>query len=358
MSASRQSKRAVLKAMGMMPLASMPQWLPAAEATVTRIAFGSCMHQDKAQPIWYAVLANNPDLFIFLGDNIYGDSDDPAVLAACYEKLAAKEGFRKLRGSTEVMAIWDDHDYGRNDAGLEYPAKDASRELMLSFWQEPAESPRWTQPGGIYTASTLHTGNRRVQVILPDLRWNRTAVPTVATTDALLARDDADMGPYEPNSAEDSVLLGEVQWQWLEQQFAQPADVRLVGSSIQLLADFTGWETWANFPAERERFLQLLSRHQDVPTVILSGDVHWCELSQYWPENLQQPAVELTSSGLTEVWEKISPNRHRVGQAYATENFGLLEIDWRAGEPEITLTVRDINNDILINYRLPQAASR
>ncbi|MET0658010.1 MAG: hypothetical protein ABW110_07620 [Steroidobacteraceae bacterium] len=49
---------------------------------LTRIAFGSCAKQDKEQPIWDAVLASKPDLFIFLGDNIYGDTTDMQVMRA------------------------------------------------------------------------------------------------------------------------------------------------------------------------------------------------------------------------------------------------------------------------------------
>src|SRR3989337_529307 len=46
---------------------------PVLDRSLTRIAFGSCAKQTKDQPIWDAVLAAKPDLFVFLGDNIYGD---------------------------------------------------------------------------------------------------------------------------------------------------------------------------------------------------------------------------------------------------------------------------------------------
>lgn len=353
MTSGRNSKRSLLKLAGLSPLAAMGRWARAADAAITRIAFGSCAHQDKPQPVWDAVLANHPDLFVFLGDNIYGDSDDPQVLAAKYRQLAAKDGFRRLRSATGIMAIWDDHDYGRNDAGREYPAKEASRQLMLEFWEEPPDSPRWRRPDGIYTSRILDFGGRRLQVILPDLRWNRTPVSQVETAAELRQRDAADMGPYRPVSDPAAVLLGENQWQWLQACFEEPVDVRLIGSSIQLLPEFTGWETWANFPRERERFLGLLARHQEVPAIILSGDVHWCELSRYQAAPLQAPVFELTSSGLTETWEKISPNRHRVGEAFAQANFGLVEIDWRQARPAIRLSVRNVANQELIGRQLP-----
>jgi alkaline phosphatase D len=99
-----------------------------------RIAFGSCAKQDKPQPIWNAVLASDPDLFIFLGDNIYGDTRDMAVLRRKYAELAAQPGFVRLTERTPILATWDDHDYGENDAGVDYPFKDESRQIFCDFW--------------------------------------------------------------------------------------------------------------------------------------------------------------------------------------------------------------------------------
>jgi alkaline phosphatase D len=349
-----KTKRRLSQAMAVSPIMGLLSHSPLAQIQQqTIIAFGSCLHQDKEQPIWEAVLQQNPQLFIFLGDNIYGDSDDPQVLAAKYAQLAQKPGFQALRQSTEVAAIWDDHDFGANDVGKEFPIKEASRELMLSFWNEPADSERWSRPDGIYTAFMFGEAGRRVQVILLDLRWNRTSLNMVANEAEWREREDADMGPYKPVQDADAVMLGEDQWQWLAGELAKPADVRVIGSSIQMIADFTGWESWANFPHERERLLKLLSEYQDAPYVIISGDTHWCELSRLEHPDLHQPLVELTSSGLTEIWEKISPNQHRASSAHAVQNFGLIKIDWQENGPAITLQARDVNGDVLITYDYP-----
>ena len=149
--------------------------ITASAQLIDRIAFGSCVHQDKPQPIWSEVLVADPDLFIFLGDNIYGDSDDPAVLEAKYEQLAEKPGYQQLKASTEVIATWDDHDYGQNDIGANYIAKEASRKLMLDFFDEPGDSERRTQAGGIYTSYLYTDNDKSLQIILLDLRCNRTA---------------------------------------------------------------------------------------------------------------------------------------------------------------------------------------
>jgi alkaline phosphatase D len=41
------------------------------------------------------------------------------------------------------MAVWDDHDYGVNDGGGDFPAKEISRKAFLDFFNEPMASDRW-----------------------------------------------------------------------------------------------------------------------------------------------------------------------------------------------------------------------
>ena len=97
------------------------------DAPIQKIAFGSCASQNFPQVVWDAINEVHPDLFIFLGDNIYADTTDMDVMRKCYEKLGAIPGFKKLRESnTRILATWDDHDMGANDAGAEYPKKDES----------------------------------------------------------------------------------------------------------------------------------------------------------------------------------------------------------------------------------------
>lgn len=319
---------------------------------IQRIAFGSCVDQDTPQPIWTHVLADEPDVFVFLGDNIYGDSDDPTVLKAKYDQQISRPAWQELFATTEVIATWDDHDYGQNDIGADYGSKDASRRLMLDFFNEPADSQRRTRPDGIYTSYLYGEAGRRVQIILLDLRWNRSELIQIDSPDRLAERTAQDRGPYEVSLASDATLLGEPQWQWLEDQLQIEADVRIIGSSIQLLAEFTGWETWANYPQDRLRFIQLLEEYQQEPVLIISGDVHWAEYSQIDNTANGWPLVELTSSGLTETWDAISPNRHRVGEAYAVPNYGMVEIDWSRETPIIKLLVKDESGNTLISREL------
>lgn len=106
-------------------LTAVAQQIP--QKKLTKIAFGSCGHQDNPLIIFDQVVKHNPDLFIFLGDNIYGDTDDMEVLKAKYQKLGSKPTFQKLKSAMPILATWDDHDFGRNDAGRHYPHKAESK---------------------------------------------------------------------------------------------------------------------------------------------------------------------------------------------------------------------------------------
>lgn len=313
------------------------------EKPLRRIAFGSCARQNKPQPIWQHVTATAPDLFVFLGDNVYGDTDDPAELQAKYAMLAAKPEFQALKANVPIRAIWDDHDYGRNDAGRDYPMKDASRALFCDFFGEAEDSPRRTQEGGIYGSWLFGPPGQVVQLILPDLRWNRSPVKSrfgfagmagAYIAGALLPRAGFG-GSYRPQRGPGAELLGAAQWAWLEAQFAVPADLRLIGSSLQALSLGTGWEAWDQFPDEADRLIALIGASPN--TILLSGDVHYGELTKLDREGAA-PLWEVTSSGLTETWPNLPPNKRRVS-AYQGRNFGLLEIDWAA--KRVMAQVRD-----------------
>jgi alkaline phosphatase D len=320
---------------------------PAEGRTLTRIGFGSCAEGGKEQPIWQAILASRPDLFVFLGDNVYGDTRDMAVLRAKYAQLAAQPGFEALRAAVPVAATWDDHDYGEDDAGAEFPAKQASREVFLEFWDVPADSPRRARDG-VYTSHVFGPPGQRVQLILLDLRYNRTPLVRGDRSPSSYkrwawARHRQGLevpGPYVRNADPRATMLGERQWQWLAQQLEVPADVRLIGSSLQVLADFPGWEAWSLFARDQQRLIELVREKRARGVVFLSGDTHYAELSSL-DVNVPYRLWDLTSSGLTEVWPAATPNVNRVSEVVREPNFGLVEIDWQGADTQVQLSIVD-----------------
>src|SRR5581483_6829889 len=169
-------------------------------------------------------------LFVFLGDAIYGDTDNPEILKDKYAQLAAVPGFRKLRAACPVLATW-----GADDSGGA-----AARRVFLDFFHDPPDSPRRRRPG-VYGSWVFGPQGKRVQIILLDTRSFRSPPAKPGT------------GP-----AADATLLGDAQWKWLDEQLKVPADVRLIGSSIPVVAEDHAGEKWADYPRERDRLFKLL----------------------------------------------------------------------------------------------------
>lgn len=334
----------------------VPPKIPSGK-TLTRIAFGSCAKQTKEQPIWETVLAARPDLFLFMGDNIYGDTRDMNVLRDKYAQFGSIPGVKKLRENVPHLAIWDDHDYGENDAGAEYPMKEESRQIFCDFWGESADSPRRTQDG-IYAAYLFGPRGRRVQIIMPDLRFNRTPIFKLdlggkaydVWAKELEEAGKPVPGPYARNPDPKATMLGERQWHWFEAQLKIPADVRIIASSLQVLTDFPGWEGWINYAHDHQRLIETIRKSRANGVIFLSGDTHYAELSRL-DVNVPYPLYDLTSSGLTEVWPVLPPNDLRVGEALREVNFGIIEIDWSAA-PQLGLEIRDIQGHTRIAHKI------
>ncbi|MGB7158829.1 MAG: alkaline phosphatase D family protein, partial [Tepidisphaeraceae bacterium] len=302
---------------------------------VSRIAFGSCCRQDKPQPIWDSIVAARPELFILLGDNIYGDTQDMTIMRGKYEMLAAQPAFRQLRERSTLLATWDDHDMGKNDAGVEFPLKEESKQEMLRFLNEPPTSARRTHPG-VYDAYTFGKPGQRVQVILLDTRWFRSPLKS--------HRDEEKRLFYDPDDDPTKTVLGDAQWAWLEAQLKQSADVRIIGSSIQVLSGEHRFEKWSNFPRERQRLLDLIDRTSGPePVVLLSGDRHTAEISRLDRPG-KSPIYDVTASSLNQGGSTPAnePNGHRVGDRYSPPNFGMIAIDWNGKAPTLTLQLRDV----------------
>jgi alkaline phosphatase D len=315
---------------------------------LTRIAFGSCANQDLPQPIWDAVLDYRPELFIFAGDNVYGDLTPgaPTPLAEAYAKALTVPGFRAVRARVPVLATWDDHDYGQNDAGGDFPKRAQAQALFLDFWQIAEGDPRRGREG-IYHSATFGPEGMRLQVILLDTRSFRS--PLVPTD----RRDAPGRERYLPDPDPAKTMLGAAQWAWLEQQLRQPAELRLIVSSVQVLAQGHGWERWGNLPRERARLLALIASSGAQGVILLSGDRHVGGL--YHAPAAPYGVYEITSSGLNMTYPAASEaGPLRLGALYGAANFGTIDIDWWAGE--VALSVRAMHGEAVRRIVIPFAA--
>ncbi len=310
---------------------------------MTKIAFGSCNDQNRDQKIWVDVVKSRPDLWIWLGDNIYADTEDMDVMAQKYKKQNSHPEYLALLASCPIVGIWDDHDYGVNDGDKNYPQKSASKQLMLDFLHVPKGAPQRTEGRAAYASYTFGPKDQQVKVILLDARYFRDELEKDRSSDQL----------YLPNTEGD--LLGESQWQWLATELSSSkAKVHIIGCGIQFIPDQHNYEKWANFPKARKRFFDLLADIQPAKPVLISGDRHIAEMSKYQPAGLPYPVYELTCSGLTHVWGTKRPetNKHRVKDLIIERNFGLINIDWSTDEPQVGVEVRGLDEAVYLIEKL------
>ncbi len=286
------------------------------------LAFGSCNKHNVKNILWDDVLAANPDIWIWGGDIVYADSDDPQVIAGMYNAQKAVPVYRELLSQVPVIGTWDDHDYGLNDGGVEFESKRGSQEVFLDFIGVDEDDPRRNREG-VYASHEYDLPEGKVRILVLDTRYFRTAL----TLSSQKGRR------YEPGDYGKGTILGEEQWAWLEGELRDSeADFNILVSSIQVLSGEHGFETWGNFPHEVDKLESLISDSGAKGVILLSGDRHISEFSEVSLPDLSYPLVDFTSSGLTHVYSGFSgePNKYRVGEVVAKRSFGLVDIDLKA----------------------------
>jgi alkaline phosphatase D len=297
-----------------------------------RFGLGSCLDQDVPQPIWESIEKDNIDGFIFLGDNVYGDSPSLELkkMARAYKKQ--KEVLPKWLRSKEIMTIWDDHDYGQNDGGGDYYLKEEAQKLFLDFWEIPKSDPRHLRKG-IYFDRIKKIDGINVHFIGLDTRFFRSELKGSKK----LYKDNTDIG---------ATVLGKKQWSWLERAIHNnESDLVILLTSIQLLATEHRFEKWSNFSLERERLINLIEA-SGKQVVVISGDRHRGGIYKY------NKIYEITASSMNKPGSSNKEtDRLLIGKTYNEENYGVLSIN--PLKKEIKLFLKDLKGKILESVVIP-----
>ena len=298
------------------------------------IAFGSCNRQSFENKLWTPVLENNPEVWIWGGDIIYSDTDDMELMAQHYQQQRKQEEYDKIVRSMKVLGTWDDHDYGLNDGGLEYVAKAESQQLFLDFMGVSKTDSR-REREGVYHSEIIETNEGNLKVIILDTRYFRSA----------LTPSENPEFRYQPNTYGEGTMLGDAQWQWLENELnSSTADFNLIISSIQFLSAEHGFETWGNMPHEVDKLKSLISNSKAKGVIVLSGDRHISEFSKTTIEGVNYPLIDFTSSGMTHSYSSFDgePNQYREGEVVSDLSFGILKINFEM--KQVIMQMRGKNN--------------
>jgi alkaline phosphatase D len=315
---------------------------PSSPLEPERFVFGSCFDPSKPAPITRHVASFEPDLLVLAGDNTYGSGVhlDPSMptLARAYAALEQHPDWQRLQAlGVPIHATWDDHDYGSGDGGADFALKAQAREQFLDFWGVPPEDARRSREG-VYQSWSWGPPGERVELVLLDTRTHRS--PLKPTDE----RGAPGKERYVPDPDPAKTMLGPDQWTWLEATLREPADLRFVVSSIQVLSTSHGWEAWNNLPLERRRLLDLIGPG----TILVSGDRHTGQIYR------DGELVELTASS----WTSPAPSEPeadplRVGAPVRTTNFGVAVVDWSTRQVALTVVGEDGRPQVVEVVTLP-----
>jgi len=311
---------------------TQPLWAFRTEPPVFTMAIGSCYFvndsiYDRPKPygsdynIIAAVAQAKPDLMLWLGDNTYYREVDFASrngLIYRQSHTRSQKVLQPLLASTHNYAVWDDHDYGPNDASRCYTFKNDALDVFKMYWP----NPNYGVPGGC--AGTFGWGD--VQVITLDDRWWR--APN---------RDTSSTKEY----------FGAVQLQWLKDQLKDSqATFKIIANGGQLLNPAAVFENLAAYPKEYQAFLAAIEESQASGVFMLSGDRHHTELTRLDRQG-RYPLYDLTCSSLTAgvaAPGKDERNTARVeGTLLNEHNFALLTFTGPRTERVMRISIRGVD---------------
>ncbi len=300
-----------------------------------RIALGSCAYVNEPRfdrpgdpygggyDIFRSIHEKRPDAMLWLGDNTYlreADWNSRSGILHRYSHTRQLEELQPLLGSTHHYAIWDDHDYGPNNADRSFWNKDLTLDAFRLFWANPCEDGVADLEEG--TACTFRWSD--VRFFLLDNRWWRS--PNRRTTG-------------------DRQMLGEEQIRWLVDALASSrAPFKVIAVGSQVLNPVRGSENYARFAGERRELLDRIREEGIRGVVFLTGDRHMTELTVLEREGTY-PLHDLTVSPLTSSAYREGgqePNfRREDGTLVTQRNFAVLEFTGPRTDREMTIRVFD-----------------
>lgn len=304
------------------PLGAFATHTAPAGPAAFRVAFGSCARVEvfPEQPVWAAVHAARPDLFFWLGDNIYADALDADLFAEGYRRQREVPALQPVIRSVPQLAIWDDHDYGLNDSDRRNPVREGSLDVLRRYWPNPSFGLP-DEPGAFFR---YQYGG--VDFFFLDTRYHR--------------------APNEQPDGPGKSALGSAQFDWLCEGLAAsraPFRVLLSGTGWTM-AKGVGGDSWASFRHERDRLFDFIVARRIGGVLLLSGDTHVGELNCVpWSEHGGYDLYDLVASPLAQVMNTNWPTRKpevRIRPVYPSmPNFGVLDFDLTTSPPSVTLSL-------------------
>lgn len=312
---------------------TQPLWQWRTEAPDVSIAVGSCLYVNdpeydrpgdpygQGMNILNEIYEQNPDIMLWLGDNLYYREPD------FYSRARMDYRYKDARNTPEMqpllagainLATWDDHDYGPNNSDRSYRMREEALEIFKRYWVNPGYGIEGTN--GVF--SRYKYGD--VEFFFMDDRYHRA-----------------------PNNLrkKDKDFFGEAQLQWLmDGLVGSYATFKIVVVGNQVTNKMNKYESLYAYGKEYERLMKFLNQHDVRGVLFVSGDRHFTELLKTERRN-NYPIYEFTSSPLSSgSYENLDEsdefeNSQRVDGTlvYKDQNFGMIRVTGKEGERKLIL---------------------
>ena len=326
---------------------SQPLWQWRGDPPPFSFALGSCSYISEEAydrpgtpygseyEIFGAINDQKPNMMLWLGDNVYlreADWHSRTGIMKRYSHTRAVSELQPLLAGAHHYAIWDDHDYGPNDADASYVHKETTLEAFELFWGNPTFG--FKNLPGITTQFPYYD----LDFFLLDNRYHRS--------------------PKDLKS-EDKVVLGQDQCEWLISALkASRSSFKMVCIGGQVLSTVAEHENFARYPKEREWLLRRIDEEGIKGVIFLTGDRHFGELSRFEGKNgtimYDVTVSPLTAKAYGESGAKEN-NENRVENCFAGErHFGIIEVSGKLFERQLKIKTMNKAGEIIWENTIDQ----
>lgn len=225
-----------------------------------KFAFSSCARTGSQHRVFSTIAAHEPAVFVHLGDLHYTNisRNDPRLFRAAWDTTLSSTTQGPLYRTVPLAYVWDDHDFGPNDADGRSPARPASRRVYREYaphYPLPADSlaPQAAGDAPIFQSFTL----ARARFILTDLRSDRAPVKL----------------PDGPGKS----MLGPGQKEWFFDELLSASrshGIVFWGSSLPWIGKPGQGESWQGYATERKEIANFIRQKGIKNLCILCGDAH------------------------------------------------------------------------------------
>jgi hypothetical protein len=290
------------------------------------VAVSSCADTGSSGAVFDAIRAVHPLLYINAGDLHYGNPrhNDVTTFGDLYRRTLTAPAQAALYRSVPIAYVWDDHDYGPNNADAAAPTRQAARTAYATY---VPHYPRPAPGQAVYQAFTIG----RVRFILTDNRSERTA----------------------------ATMLGPRQLAWLQQELTSASGshalVVWINPDPWIAEPATHADDWGGYPDERRAIADVIASARIHNLIMVSGDAHMIALDDGHHSDYSTAGgagFPVLQTGALDRPGSVKGGPYSHGTFPGRGQFGTITITDDGTAPvSIELTGRTWNNEILLHYR-------